>query len=454
MTKRLKGPRVLVVDDEAATRVGLDKLLTQDGYRVRTAEDGIEALEVARDEPPDVVLTDLRMPGMDGVELVGKLRAQDPDLPVIVVTAFGDVGSAVEAMRAGAANFLMKPVDFDALIVSIERALEHRALHAEAATLRGQLMSKERTGFGRLIGSSSPMLEVYRVARQVAGAKATVLITGDSGTGKGELAATIHEIGPRAGEPFVALHCASLADTLLESELFGHEKGSFTGADKQRIGRFEQAAGGTLFLDEIGEIPMTTQIKLLRVLQDKRFERVGGSDTLKVDVRLIAATNRDLVADVGEGRFREDLYYRLNVVQIEMPPLRSRGSDILQLAQYFVSRFAAENDKDVVGFTDEARSTMLGHPWPGNVRQLENAIERAVVMASGALIGVADLPLDLVAQKHEGIRIPGATMAEVEKHVLLTTLEACNGSADRAAEMLGITARAIQDRLRDYGLTM
>jgi two-component system response regulator HydG len=443
---------VLVVDDEEVTRVGLHRLLTEDGYRVRTAEDGEEALEIAHEEPPDVVLTDLKMPGMDGVELVGKLRALDPDLPVIVVTAFGDIRNAVEAMRAGAANFLTKPVDFDALTVSIERALQNRALHAEAAMLRGQLMSKEGTGFGRLIGASAPMHEVYRVARQVAGAKATVLITGDSGTGKGELAATIHEIGPRAQKPFVSVHCASLADTLLESELFGHEKGSFTGAERQRIGRFEQAAGGTLFLDEIGEIPMTTQIKLLRVLQEKRFERVGGSQTLHVDVRLIAATNRDLVADVGDGRFREDLFYRLNVVQILMPPLCVRGSDILQLAQFFLQRFAADNGKEVIGFTNDAKKEMFAHPWPGNVRQLENAVERAVVMARGTLIDVGDLPMDIVPHEYKAIRIPGSTMAEVEKHVILATLEACNGSTSEAAEVLGMSVRTIQYRIHEYGM--
>jgi two-component system response regulator HydG len=444
-------PRVLVVDDEETTRTGLDRLLSDEGYRVKTAEHGVAALEVADAEPPDVVLTDLKMPQMDGRELLSRLRAQDPDLPVIVMTAYGDVSDAVEAMRAGAANFLTKPIDFPALLVSIERALETRALQAEAATLRGKLRSKEGTGFGRLIGSSGPMQEVYRVARQVAAAKATVLVTGASGTGKGELAATIHELGPRADKPFVSLHCASLADTLLESELFGHEKGAFTGADQRRIGRFEQAAGGTLFLDEIGEIPMTTQIKLLRVLQDKHFERVGGTDTLKVDVRLIAATNRDIVADVRDGRFREDLFYRLNVVQLEMPALQVRGSDILQLAQFFLSKYAAENDKEVDGFTDEAKNELLAHPWPGNVRQLENAVERAVVMASGSKIGLPDLPVDIVPKKQAGLRIPGSTMAEMEKHMILTTLEACGGSTAKAAEMLEISVRTIQYRLKEYG---
>jgi two-component system response regulator HydG len=445
--------RLLVVDDEPAARGGLQKLLEQDGYRIAVAESGMQALDVSDDFSPDVVVTDLKMPGMDGVQLLGKLHERDPDLPVIVVTAFGDVGSAVAAMRAGAENYLTKPLDFDALIVTIERAIERRTLRAEADNLRRQLRDREGTGLQGLIGTSPAMQEVYRVAKQVANARATVLITGESGTGKGELAKAVHNLSPRADKPFVTLHCASLAESLLESELFGHERGSFTGADRRRIGRFEQAIGGTLFLDEVGEIPPATQVKLLRVLQEKTFERVGGSEPLTVDVRLIAATNRDLGADVREGRFREDLFYRLNVVHIEMPRLRVRGSDILLLGNHFLQRFARENDKVVSGFSDDARAKIMSHAWPGNVRELENAVERAVVMCNGDAIEADDLPVDIApSTKGTGIRIPGSTMADIERYAILSTLEALDGSTSKAAEMLDISVRTIQYRLHDYGL--
>jgi two-component system response regulator HydG len=446
--------RILVVDDESAARLGLQKLLTQDGFSVTDAESGDVALERASETAPDVVLTDLKMPGMDGIELLGKLRASYPALPVIVVTAFGDVGSAVTAMRAGADDYLTKPIDYDALLVSVEKALERSSVRAEADNLRRQLNEKEGTGLNGLIGASTAMNAIYATARQVAAARATVLITGESGTGKGELARTIHELSPRAHMPFVTVHCASLSETLIESELFGHERGSFTGADKKRIGRFEQAHGGTLFLDEAGEIPPAAQVKLLRVLQERVFERVGGGESIKADVRLIAATNRDLPADVREGRFREDLYYRLNVVAVEMPPLRERGSDVLILANHFVQKFAKENAKPVTGLSEAARTRIMRHGWPGNVRELENAIERAVVMCKGSLIEPADLPDDgAPASALGGIRIPGSKMADIERHAILSTLEMVDGSTARAAEILDISIRTIQYRLHEYGKT-
>jgi two-component system response regulator HydG len=444
--------RVLVVDDEASARSGLEKLLRQEGYAVDVAADGLGALEVAAERPPDVVVTDLKMPRMDGVDLLKKLREQDPDLPVVVVTAFGEVSSAVVAMRAGAEDYLTKPVDFDALLLSIERALERCALRVEADNLRRQLREREGEGLEGLIGASPAMQKVYRVARQVAAARATVLITGESGTGKGEIARAIHAKGPRAKGPFVALHCAALAESLLESELFGHERGAFTGADKRRLGRFEQANGGTLFLDEVGEIPMATQVKLLRVLQERTFERVGGNEPIQVDVRLVAATNRDLAADVHEGRFREDLYYRLNVVHIDMPPLRVRDTDVLLLANHFLRRFAAENKRKIEGFSDRARAKIVAHRWPGNVRELENAIERAVVLCDGTSIEEDHLPIDVAPVAKGAVRIPGATMAEIERYAILSTLEATNGSTTRAAEMLDISIRTIQYRLHEYGL--
>jgi two-component system response regulator HydG len=444
--------RVLVVDDEPSARSGLEKLLRQEGYAVDVAEGGQTALQIAAERPPDVVVTDLKMPKMDGIELLQKMRSTFQHVPVIVVTAFGDVSSAVSAMRAGADDYLTKPVDFDALTLSIERCIERSQLRVEAEQLRRQLREREGDGFEGLIGASPALQKVYRVARQVAPARATVLITGESGTGKGELARAIHNKSPRAAAPFITLHCAALAESLLESELFGHERGSFTGADKRRAGRFEQAQGGTLFLDEVGEIPQATQVKLLRVLQERTFERVGGNESIEVDVRLIAATNRDLAKDVQEGRFREDLYYRLNVVHVEMPPLRMRGGDVLLLAEHFLRRFATENKKRIDGFSDRARAKLLAHRWPGNVRELENAIERAVVLAEGLHIDENDLPIDVAPLPKGAVRIPGATMAEIERFAILSTLEATNGSTTKAAEMLDISVRTIQYRLHEYGI--
>jgi two-component system response regulator HydG len=443
--------RILVVDDEPASLSGLIRLLDQEGYIVDGAPDGTAALHVAAERRPDVVVTDFKMPGIDGLELLEKLKAEDPELPVILATSFSDVSSAIAAIRAGAEDYLTKPIDFDALGVAIERALERRDLRAETDNLRRQLRAKTGEGLEGLIGTSDAMQKVYRVARQVAASKATVLITGDSGTGKGELAKAIHRMSPRAKQPFVSLQCASLAESLLESELFGHERGSFTGADRRRIGRFEQANGGTLFLDEIGEIPHATQVKLLRVLQERTFERVGGNESISVDVRVIAATNRDLAADVREGRFREDLYYRLNVVHIDMPALRLRGSDVLVLAMHFLQRFAKENRKSVESFTDAARTKIMTHAWPGNVRELENAIERAVVLCEGSTIGEDDLPVDTAPATSGMLKVPGATMAELERFAILSTLEATNGSTTKAAEMLGISVRTIQYRLNEYG---
>jgi two-component system response regulator HydG len=452
MTDPKTKARVLVVDDDASARSGLEKLLRSDGYVVDTAESGAAALERAAEAPPDVVVTDLKMPNMDGIELLQKLREQDPTLPVIVATSFQDLHSAVRAMRAGAEDYLTKPIDFEALTVTLERALERRDVRLEAENLRRQLRERDAEGLQGLLGASAAMQQVYGVARRVANSRATVLITGESGTGKGELARAIHQLSPRRAKPMVSLHCAALAETLLESELFGHERGSFTGADKRRVGRFEQANGGTLFLDEVGEIPMLTQVKLLHVLQERTFERVGGNEPISVDVRLIAATNRDLAADVRDGRFREDLYYRLNVVHIDMPPLRVRGGDVVVLANHFLRKFALENHKRVEGFTDPARTKIISYRWPGNVRALENAIERAVVLCEGPLIDEGDLPFETVADSLGPIRIPGSTMAELERHAILKTLEALDGSTTKTAEMLDISIRTIQYRLHEFGV--
>jgi two-component system response regulator HydG len=405
--------RILIVDDEPAARSALDKLLRDEGYSTHTAGDGEEALEKIAEVPPDLILSDLNMPRLDGLGLLTRVHETMPDLPVVIVTSAQEVTTAIKAMRAGAADYLTKPIDFDALLVVIERALEHHDVRVEAENLRRQLRERDAEGLQGLVGASPAMQKVYRVAKQVAASRATVLITGESGTGKGELARAIHMLSPRVKEPFVSLHCAALAESLLESELFGHEKGAFTGADRRRPGRFEQANGGTLFLDEIGEIPMITQVKLLKVLQDRTFERVGGNEPVHVDVRLIAATNRDLAADVRAGRFREDLFYRLNVVHIEMPPLRLRGGDVLVLA---------------------------------------NAIERAVVLCEGEQIQEGDLPFEASPESLGGVRIPGSTMADIEKFAILKTLETVDGSTSRAAEILNISVRTIQYRLHEYGL--
>jgi two-component system response regulator HydG len=446
-------PRVLIVDDEPAARYALEELLRADGYVVDSAEDGIAALAIAAERPPDAVVTDLDMPRMNGMELLAKLREEDAGIPVIVVTSLHDMTAAIQAMRAGAEDYLTKPVEFDVLALSIERALEHREIRVEAENLRRHLRERDRSGLQGLLGTSPVMQKVYRVARQVASSRATVLITGESGTGKGELARSIHALGPRATKPFVTLHCAALAESLLESELFGHEKGAFTGADRRRVGRFEQADGGTLFLDEIGDIAPATQVKLLRILQERAFERVGGNESVSIDVRLIAATNKDLVAEVASGNFREDLYYRLNVVQVEMPPLRLRGADILVLAEHFLGKFALENHKRIDGFTAEARLKLLGFRWPGNVRALENSIERAVVLAESSLIGEDDLPFEATPDGLGTLRIPGSTMAEIERYAITKTLEATDGSTTKAADILDISIRTIQYRCHEYGMT-
>jgi two-component system response regulator HydG len=445
--------RILVVDDEATARNGLAKLLEQEGYQVDLAADGVEALASVSDNAPGLIISDLKMPNMDGMELLKQLREREIEVPTIVATAFGEVSTAVAAMRAGAEDYLTKPIDFDALLLVVERTLARQEIKSEAENLRRQLRARDKEGLEGLLGASPAMQRVYQMVRQVSGARATVLITGESGTGKGEVARALHSLGPRKGAPFVSLHCAALAESLLESELFGHEKGSFTGADKKRIGRIEQADGGTLFLDEIGEIPAATQIKLLRVLQERTFERVGGNETIKVDVRVVAATNKNLAEEVREHRFREDLYYRLNVVHIDMPPLRQRGNDVVLLAEHFLRHFARENQRRIDGFSDDARAKLVAHRWPGNVRELENAIERAVVFTEGELVEAEALPFDAAPATIEGgPRIPGATMAELEKHAILATLDAVGGSTSRAAEMLDISARTIQYRLHEYGV--
>lgn len=448
--------RILIVDDEANARSALAELLREEGYNVEVAADGFKALPKLDEFAPDVIVTDLKMPGLDGIGLMHKAIEQDPERAVIIMTAFGAIDTAVAAMRAGAADYLTKPINFDQLVLVVERAIERRRLQKEAGQLRQRLSERHR--IPNIIGSSPAMQAVFDTVLQVAPSRASVLITGESGTGKELVAAAIHEHSPRARHPFVKLHCAALSETLLESELFGHERGAFTGAVARRDGRFQQADRGTLFLDEIGEISPAVQVKLLRFLQEHEFERVGGNQTIKVDVRIITATNRNLLERVRQGLFREDLYYRLNVVSIEVPPLRQRTSDIGLLAQHFLSRYAQENNKDISSFTEAAMERLLRYSWPGNVRELENAVERAVVICRGSAIRAEDLAVTLVVASATNSgklpdgypTVPGTSLAELERFAILKTLEHTGGSTSRAAEILGVSPRKIQYKLQEY----
>jgi DNA-binding NtrC family response regulator len=442
--------RILVVDDEVNARTALAELLRDEGFEVEMAADAFKALGKYEMFAPHVVVTDLKMPGMDGIELVKKVRAADDPAAVVVMTAFGEVSSAVEAMRAGAADYLTKPLNFDELLVVLDKVLETQALTRETRQLRQRV--RDRVAPSNIIGTAPPMQRVFEIIDQVAPSKATVLITGESGTGKELVANAIHQRSPRANGSFVKLHCAALAESLLESELFGHERGSFTGAMARKDGRFSLADGGTLFLDEIGEISPAIQVKLLRFLQEHEFERVGGTQTIRVDVRVIAATNRNLSDEITKGRFREDLYYRLNVVALEMPPLRERRADIPALVKFFFDRYAKDNGKSIEGTTPAALELLMNYSWPGNVRELENAIERAVVLAAGPMIEPKHLPPNVrpVTAPMGMPPIPGATMAELERYAILETLKATGGSTSRAAEMLGISTRTIQYRLHEY----
>jgi DNA-binding NtrC family response regulator len=444
--------RILVVDDEANARTALADLLREEGYDTETAADAFKALGKFEAFAPHIVVTDIHMPGMTGIELVHKLKAAEDPPAIVVMTAFGEVATAVEAMRAGAAEYLVKPINFEELLVVIDKVFEHQELRRETRQLRARV--RDRVAPGNIIGTSAPMQAVFEVVDQVAPSKATVLITGESGTGKELIANALHQRSPRASRPFIKLHCAALAESLLESELFGHEKGAFTGAIARKEGRFEAANGGTLFLDEIGEVSPSIQVKLLRFLQEHEFERVGGTQTIHVDVRVVAATNRKLTEEVARGKFREDLFYRLNVVAIEMPPLRDRRSDIPVLAQFFLDRYAKANAKPIESFVPAALDIMTAYDWPGNVRELENAVERAVVLSQGTQIEPKVLPTQIrpaAAAAASGMPpIPGSTFAEIEKYAILETLKAAGGSTSKAAEILGISTRTIQYRLQQY----
>ncbi|MDC7220092.1 MAG: sigma-54 dependent transcriptional regulator [Spirochaetales bacterium] len=446
--------KILVVDDEKNIRMGLGKSLELEGYEVYLAENGNEAMKEMLKTSIDLVVTDLRMPGMSGEELLKKISNAYPTVPVIILTGHGTVETAVDAMRNGAFDFLTKPVNLDRLGLLVKRALSTRKLVAEHQALQKEVERLEKKKKQSMIGRSGALNRVLGLVDQVAQTKVSVLITGESGVGKEVVADAIHNASNRKDQPFIKVHCAALTESLLESELFGHEKGAFTGASTQRKGRFELADGGTIFLDEIGEINPSVQIKILRVLQEKTFERVGGEKSITVDTRIIAATNRDLMAEVEKGNFREDLYYRLNVVNINVPPLRERKDDIPLLASSFLNQFSEENEKPIEGIDPKASSLLYNYSWPGNIRELRNCMESAVVLSKKPIIGPDDLPPAVRSSEEEGvIRIElGSTMAEAEKQIIRQTLKGVNNNKSRAAEILGIGRKTLHRKIHDYGL--
>ena len=443
---------ILVADDEKNIREGLREALALDGYEVTTAADGQEAMETVTRGDVDLLITDLKMPRLSGEELLKSVTAQFPTLPVIILTGHGTIESAVQAMHDGAYDFLTKPVNLDRLSLLVKRALASRELAQQNRVMQEEL--ERRSGFASIIGRSNEMRQVFEIVRQVAPSRSSVLITGESGSGKEMIAEALHYNSPRKDKPFIKVHCAALTESLLESELFGHEKGAFTGAISRKRGRFELAHLGTLFLDEIGEINQNVQIKLLRVLEEKRFERVGGEETVDVDVRLIAATNRDLKEAISNGSFREDLYYRLNVVNIHIPPLRERKEDVPLLASAFLREFAQENNKPLEGIDAKARLALYNYPWPGNVRQLRNSIESAVVLAKGNMITLDDLPPNIRGETGgDLLRLPvGASLVDVEKEVIRSTLAREGGNKSRTAEILGIGRKTLHRKIEEYGL--
>lgn len=448
--------RILVVDDDRAHRSMLRTVLASWGYDVTELADGDEAVELVREKSMDAVLMDVRMARMDGIHALQQILAYNPALPVLLMTAYSSVQTAVDALRLGAYDYLVKPLDFAVLQHTLAQAIEHSRLSIENRELRRQL--GESAAIPGMLGRSSAMTAMQETIRTVAPTQATVLITGESGTGKELVARALHSGSLRAEKPLVTVNCAALSENLLESELFGHEKGSFTGADRRREGRFAQADGATLFLDEVGEIPLTLQAKLLRALQEGEVQRVGSDLPLHVDVRVIAATNCDLRKAVSEGHFREDLYFRLNVISIEVPPLRERVEDIPLLAAYFLQRFAERNRKSVRGFSTQALDALLRYTWPGNVRELENAVERAVILCSGDLITGKELP-PAVRCRESGqdsleklSGLAGLPLEAVERSAIEQTLRLVGDNKSEAARQLGITRATLHNKLRKYGL--
>jgi two-component system, NtrC family, response regulator AtoC len=486
---------VLVVDDEAEIRSLLTDLLKEEGYAVRTAQTGAAALEAIEKDPPDLVMMDVKLPDQDGLAILRQLKREHPDLEVIVMTAFGGSSTAIKAMEHGAYDYVTKPFEIDDLLATLKRVFEHADMSSEVSALRLEL-GKSAAERERIVGSSKPMLEVFKLIGKVASSDATVLITGESGTGKELIAEALHRASKRNPHPLVKVSCAALPETLLETELFGHEKGSFTGAMTMRKGRFETANKGTIFLDEIGEMTLGTQTKLLRILQEREFERIGSNVPIKIDIRVITATNRDLPAEVSAGRFREDLYYRLNVIHIHMPPLRERKEDIPLLVEHFLVKFRYAPGAIPTSISEDALAKLVGYDWPGNVRELENAIERAVVLSRGNPITVEHLPFGDRREARDRARLSerrtrldadeaelddrrqaleedearsdaeetsgsnghldGGTLkdqvAALEKQLIKDALERAGGNRTKAADDLGIYRRLLYAKIKEYGL--
>lgn len=442
--------RILAIDDDGLMREYVQEAMLRAGYDVDTASGGAEGLRLLETQRPDLVITDLKMTPMDGLEVLRRVKQASANTPVIVMTAYGTIETAVAALKAGAAEYILKPFTPDTVELAVSRSLETVRMAEENAYLRRELAA--RHGSSAMVGAGQAMRAVHEQIRRVADSRATVLVRGESGTGKELAARAIHESGPRRNKPFIRVNCAALSAGILESELFGHERGAFTGAHERKIGRFELADGGSLLLDEISEIGLELQPKLLRALQEREFERVGGTRTIEVDTRIIATSNRDLDQAVRNGTFREDLFFRLNVITIPLPALRQRKEDIPELMDHFLKRFNRENGRSIQGFTESARQAFMDYAWPGNVRELQNAIERAVVLSSG---GVLDLPHFAfgtgVAAGGGNKLLPGTTVAEMERQLIFETLTHCGQNRTRAADLLGISVRTLRNKLKEYG---
>jgi two-component system, NtrC family, response regulator HydG len=448
---------ILVVDDDSVHRTMLETVLKSQGHSVSGVPDGGEAIERVREAPCDLVLMDVRMAHVDGIEALRHIKEINPAIPVLIMTAYSSVDTAVEAMKLGAYDYLTKPLNIDELKLTVDRAMEHLSLARENRELKEQVSIRD--SFSDIIGASPAIKSVVDMARIVAPTEATVLITGESGTGKELFARAIHANSEREKGPLVTVNCAALTETLLESELFGHEKGTFTGADRKRDGRFMQANTGTIFLDEVGEIPLAMQAKILRTIQEREIQRLGSDEVLHVDVRIIAATNRDLVDEVKNGTFREDLYYRLNVMNLRVPPLRERSDDIPLLARYFLDKYIRKNRKDLKGFSPTAMDVLCRSTWPGNVRELENVIERAVILAMSPYISDKDLPPSLLEtySRDHGIDLPvaglgGKSLDEVESMAIRETLSQTGGNKSEAAKLLNITRTTLHNKMKKYAI--
>lgn len=449
--------RILIAEDEKTQRDLLEGFLKKEGFSVEAVANGKEALERLEVHSFDLALVDYKMPELDGLQTLREVRKLYPDFPVIMMTAYGTVETAVASMKEGALDYLTKPIDLDELLLTLQKVIERSTLLRENKELRAQL--QDRYQFTQIVYASPKMEEVMGLVARVAPSQATVLIRGESGTGKELIANAIHYASPRSQQPWVKVSCAAIPETLLESELFGHEKGAFTGATQRRIGRFEEADGGSIFLDEIGDLSPSTQVKLLRILQDKEFQRLGLNMTLKTDVRVIAATHRNLEEAIQKGLFREDLYYRLDVISIALPPLRERREDISLLIDHFLKKYSEENQKPISDISKEARDLLLRYPYPGNIRELENLIERAVILCRGEMITTQDLPFHLKEEKSEMLWISSQkgkslpeSLEEIEKDSILRALHQHDGVQTKAAESLGISERVLRYKMKKYGI--